>query len=155
VSLCRTAPAKERQYGKRHGHEDSSAIEKDEQRMREQQRIRNDPEWSENSQQGGNDTDTGEDETRPFALEKARVVAAGKKISPFSRGQEEKRLYGTRHGCRYGVIGHAHGQLVGAETSLYSTLRKIGFDRVWIAHAAPYLTRFFIFRRLNSNHFSV
>ena len=85
--------------------------------MREQQRIRNDPEWSENSQQGGNDTDTGEDETRPFALEKARVVAAGKKISPFSRGQEEKRLYGTRNGCHYGAIEHAHGRWIVVETS--------------------------------------
>ena len=98
--------------------------------MGEQQIIYSKSEWGENCQQGGNDTDTGEDETCPFALEKARVVAAGKEISPFSRGQEEKRLYGTRHGCRYGVVGHAHGQLVGAETSLYSTLRKIGFDRV-------------------------
>ncbi len=85
--------------------------------MREQQRIRSDPEWSENSQQGGNDTDTGEDETRPFALEKTGVVATGKEISPFSRGQEEKRLYGTRNGCHYGAIGHAHGRWIVVETS--------------------------------------
>ena len=117
VSLCRTAPAKERQYGKRHGHDDSSAIEKDEQMMGEQQIIYSKSEWGENSQQGGNDADTGEDETCPFALEKTGVVAAGKEISPFSRGQEEKRLYGTRNGCHYGAIGHAHGRWIVVETS--------------------------------------
>ncbi len=85
--------------------------------MGEQQIIRSDPERGENCQQGGNDADTGEDETRPFALEKTGVVAAGKEISPFSRGQEEKRLYGTRHGCHYGVIGHAHGRWIVVETS--------------------------------------
>ena len=85
--------------------------------MREQQIIYSDPEWSENCQQSGNDTDTGEDETRPFALEKIRMIETGKEISPFSRGQEEKRLYGTRHGCHYGVIGHAHGRWIVVETS--------------------------------------
>ena len=50
VSLYRTAPAKERQYGKRHGHDDSSAIEKDEQMMGEQQIIYSESEWGENSQ---------------------------------------------------------------------------------------------------------
>ena len=85
--------------------------------MREQQIIYSDPEWSENCQQSGNDTDTGEDKARPFALEKAWMVAAGKEISPFSRGQEEKRLYGTRNGCHYGAIGHAHGRWIVVETS--------------------------------------
>jgi hypothetical protein len=112
VSLCRTATAKDSQYGKRHGHDDPSAIEKDEKMTREQQFVHSEPKWGENGQQGGNDTDTGKDKARPFALEKAWMVAAGKEISPFPRCQEEKRLYGTRHGC-YGeaFIGHAqsHG----------------------------------------------
>ncbi len=79
--------------------------------MGELQIIYSESEWGENSQQGGNDTDTGENKTRPFALEKAGMVATGKEISPFSRGQEKKRLYRTRHGCRYGVIGHARGPM--------------------------------------------
>jgi hypothetical protein len=45
-----TAPAKERQHGKRYGHDNPSAIEEDEKMMGEQKIIYSESEWGENSQ---------------------------------------------------------------------------------------------------------